>query len=124
MINAAQVRVGNTVAIFGAGGVGLNGISGASLAGASRIIAVDIDGTKFEAARRFGSTDVVNSAKTDAVEAIRALTNGCVEHAFEFIGLLVTQRQAYDCLGQAGTAYVGGMAKNGSEIVLDSSMPV
>lgn len=122
VINAAQVRVGDTVAVFGTGGVGLNGISGARLAGASRVIAVDINDAKLEAARKFGATDTVNAAKVDPIEAIRDLTGG-VDHSFEFIGLPATQRQAYDCLGKAGTAYVVGMASVGSEIVLDTSVP-
>ncbi|WP_309066239.1 Zn-dependent alcohol dehydrogenase [Microbacterium sp.] len=123
VINAAHVRVGDSVAVFGTGGVGLNGISGAVLAGAGRIIAVDIDDAKLDVARRFGATHTVNSSQEDAVAAIRELTGGGVDHSFEFIGLQVTQRQAYECLGKGGSAYVVGMAKSGSTVVLDTSVP-
>src|SRR6516165_1160632 len=73
VLNTATVAAGDTVVIFGAGGVGLNAISGARIAGASRIIAVDIQHKRLEAAKSFGATDVVDSTKTNPVEAVRDL---------------------------------------------------
>lgn len=122
-INAAGVRVGDTVAVIGTGGVGLNAISGARLAGARRIIAVDVLESKLEAAKRFGATDIVNSKETDAVEAIKALTDGeGVDHAFEIIGLKVTQQQAIDATKVGGTTSLVGMGKPGSTVELDGSV--
>lgn len=120
-INAAQVRVGDTVAVFGTGGVGLNGISGALIAGAEKVIAVDIDDSKLAVATSFGATDVVNSRNEDPVEAVKQLSDGGVDHAFEFIGLAVTQQAAYESLGKGGTAYYIGMAGSGSELAVDTT---
>src|SRR4029434_3030440 len=75
-INTAQVRPGDTVAVFGCGGVGLNVIQGAALCGASRIIAVDVMDSKLKLATLFGATDVVNGKEVDAPSAIRDLTDG------------------------------------------------
>lgn len=110
-INTAKVRPGDTVAVIGTGGIGLNIISGARIAGARRIIAVDIFDNKLEFARKFGATDVVNSKKVDAVAAIRELTNGGVDKSFEAIGFPQTMKQAWDVLGVGGTAYCIGLAK-------------
>ncbi|MFV0405415.1 MAG: zinc-binding dehydrogenase [Propioniciclava sp.] len=122
-INASAVRVGDTVAVIGTGGVGLNAISGAQIAGALRIIAVDVQVAKLEVAQRFGATDVVNSAEADAVSAIRELTGGAgVDHAFEVIGLTQTQQQAIDATKVGGTANLVGMGKPGSTIALDASV--
>src|SRR5215471_1059265 len=79
-----EVGRGDSVAVFGCGGVGCAAIAGARLAGAAKVIGVDIDGRKLELAKQFGATDVVDASATDAVEAIRALTDGngadvCVE---------------------------------------------
>lgn len=120
-INAAQVRVGDTVAVFGTGGVGLNGISGAHIAGASTIIAVDIDDSKLAVAKRFGATHVVNSRNEDPVEAIKRITEGGADHAFEFIGLGLTQQQAYASIGRGGQTYFIGMARAGTELVVDTT---
>jgi S-(hydroxymethyl)glutathione dehydrogenase/alcohol dehydrogenase len=73
--------------IFGAGGVGLNAVSGARIAGASRIVAVDIQPKRLEAAKRFGATDVIDSSKTKPVEAVRDLLRGGADHVFDFVGL-------------------------------------
>jgi S-(hydroxymethyl)glutathione dehydrogenase/alcohol dehydrogenase len=71
VLNTANVSAGDTVVIFGAGGVGLNAVSGARIAGASRIVVIDIQEKRLEEARRFGATDVVDSTKTKPVEAVR-----------------------------------------------------
>ncbi|KAB1950084.1 zinc-binding dehydrogenase [Brevibacterium linens] len=120
-INTAHVRPGETVAVIGTGGIGLNAISGARLCGAKNVIAIDILDSKLEAAKKFGATDVINSASTDPVEAVQELTGG-VDHAFEAIGLDVTQRQVQDMTRPGGTAYLIGIAPPGSTTPFDSSL--
>ena len=73
VLNTADVHAGDTVVIFGAGGVGLNAVSGARIAGASRIAVIDLQPKRLEAAKQFGATDVIDSSKGDPVEAVRAL---------------------------------------------------
>src|SRR5262249_33616983 len=80
VLNTANVIAGDTVVIFGAGGVGLNAIGGARIAGASRIIAIDIQPKRLEAAKSFGATDVIDSTKTKPVEAVRDLLGGGADH--------------------------------------------
>lgn len=108
--HAAKVQAGQTVAIIGCGGVGLNAIQGARLAGASRIIAIDRLPEKLELAKRFGATDVINAAEVDSVEAVRDLTNGGVDHAIEVVGIAPTIEQAFAMLDTRGTATVIGVA--------------
>ncbi|MCU1480464.1 MAG: alcohol dehydrogenase [Subtercola sp.] len=121
-INSAAVRVGDTVVVIGTGGVGLNTISGARLAGALQIIAIDIDDTKLEVAKRFGATETINSRETDAVQVVRALTGGGATHVFEVIGLEQTQAQALDMVGTGGGAYFVGLAKPGASVQMGSSL--
>lgn len=111
-INTAGVRPGDFVAVFGAGGVGLNGIQGARIAGARRIIAIDLQPDKLELAKKFGATDTINPREEDVLERVQEITEGYgVHHAFEMIGVLTTMRQAFDILAKDGTAYVVGMQK-------------
>jgi S-(hydroxymethyl)glutathione dehydrogenase / alcohol dehydrogenase len=110
VFNTAQVTPGSRVAVFGAGGVGLNAIQGAAIAGAERIIAIDSQPRKLEMARAFGATDVVDASKGDAAEAVRALTGGRgVDYAFEAIGRKETVEQAYAATRKAGTCVVIGL---------------
>lgn len=122
VINTAGVRPGDSVAVFGAGGVGLNAISGARVAGASQIIAVDLSDEKLELAKRFGATDVVNGGDGDPVERIVELTGGGVNAAFEVIGLGVTQKQAIKSLARGGCAYFIGMTPPGTTLPVDIQM--
>ncbi len=109
-LNTAQVQRGETVAVFGCGGVGDAAIYGASIAGARRVIAVDIDQRKLEWARGFGATDTVDSTQVDAVEAIRELTDGLgVDVAIEAIGLPQTLEQAFYCRDLAGRLVMVGV---------------
>lgn len=109
-INTAQVRVGDTVAVIGCGGVGLSVIQGASLAGARRIIAIDIAAEKLELASRFGATDFVDARDGDAVAKVRAITDGVgVDHAFEVAGHTATARQAIEMSRATGSAYLIGV---------------
>jgi S-(hydroxymethyl)glutathione dehydrogenase/alcohol dehydrogenase len=109
VVNTAKVVPGSTVAVVGAGGVGLNIIQAARLAGASRIIAVDMVEHKLATAKQFGATDTVNAGEGDAVAAVQKLTGGGVDFAFEAIGLKVTSEQAYNMAGRGGTAVIVGM---------------
>lgn len=107
--NTAKIPVGSTVAVIGAGGVGLNVIQGAALAGASKIIAVDLLENKLAAAKEFGATDVVDGSKDDPVKTVQAMTGGGVDYAFEAIGLAKTAEQAFAMAKRGGTAVVVGM---------------
>ena len=114
-INGAKVRPGSRVAVIGCGGVGLNTVQGARIAGAEQIVAVDISPAKLAMAREFGATDTVTGGP-DAVAEVRELTNGGVDYAFEVIGLTSTMRQAFEMLRTHGTAVILGMPKVGSEL--------
>jgi S-(hydroxymethyl)glutathione dehydrogenase/alcohol dehydrogenase len=114
VINAAKVRCGETVAVIGCGGVGLNVVQGAKLAGASRIVAVDLNAKKLELAKRFGATDVVIGGE-GAVEQVLELTKGGVDYAFEVIGNVAAMRQAFMMLRKGGAAVVVGLPKFGSD---------
>lgn len=107
--NTAGVRPGDTVAVIGCGGIGLNVIQGAYVAGAGRVIAVDRLADKLDLAREFGATDLVDASEGSAVEAVLELTGGGVQHAFEAIGLRATAEDAFAMLRGDGTAYVIGM---------------
>ena len=109
VVNTAKVEPGSTVAVVGAGGVGLNIIQAARLAGAARIIAVDMIEHKLATARQFGATDTVNAGDGDPVKQVQELTGGGVEYAFEAISLRVTAEQAYEMAGRGGTAVIVGM---------------
>lgn len=111
VMNAADVPAGSSVAVFGCGGIGLNVVQTARLAGATKIIAVDRDLRKLDYAREFGATDFINATEVDPVEAIKDLTNGAgVDFGFEAIGLPEPIEQAYDSTKKGGTCVVVGIA--------------
>ena len=111
-INTGGVGRGDSVAVFGCGGVGDAAIAGSKLAGAHTIIAVDIDDRKLEWARGFGATHTINSSETDPVEAIQALTDGNgVDVAIEAVGLPQTYRQAFEARDLAGTVVLVGVPR-------------
>lgn len=91
----AAVGQGDSVAVFGAGGVGAAAIQGAALAGASRIIAVDVNPAKEEVSRKFGATDFIDASQGDAVEQIIELTGAGADHAFECVGSVALTKQAF-----------------------------
>lgn len=107
-INGARIRPGETVVVIGCGGIGLNIVQGSRLAGAGRIIAVDLEVSKLEAAKGFGATDVVDASACDPVEAVLDLTGG-VDAAFEAIGLTATAEQALAMVRPGRTAYLVGV---------------
>jgi S-(hydroxymethyl)glutathione dehydrogenase / alcohol dehydrogenase len=119
VFRTAQIPATSTVAVIGCGGVGLNVVQGAAIAGASRVIAVDVNETKLEFAKQFGATDVINASQTDAVSAVQQLTGGGVEYSFEAIGLKATAEQAWQMLGAGGTATVVGMIPVGQSVELN-----
>ena len=109
-LNTGEVGRGDSVAVIGCGGVGCAAILGARLAGASKIIGVDIDDRKLEWARELGATDVINSTKTDPVEAIQALTGGNgADVVIEAVGRPETYKQAFYGRDLAGTVVLVGV---------------
>jgi S-(hydroxymethyl)glutathione dehydrogenase/alcohol dehydrogenase len=120
-LNTAKVATGETVAVIGCGGVGLNVIQGAQIAGAARIIAIDANPAKFELAERLGATDVVDASAVDAVLAVRDLTSGGVDHAFEVVGRPALVRQAFDMAAPGRNAYVVGIQADDAELTLPAT---
>lgn len=118
VIHTAKVEPGATVAVIGCGGIGLSCINGAAIAGASRIIAVDMVPSKLDLARKFGATDTINGRENDPIEAVKELTGGGVHYAFEAIGLKQTAEQAFGMLRNGGTATVIGMIPPGDMVTL------
>jgi S-(hydroxymethyl)glutathione dehydrogenase/alcohol dehydrogenase len=107
-LHTVHVKAGDSVAVFGAGGVGLSAMQGALIAGATTIIAVDLSAERLEIAGRLVATHTVNASKVDAVEAIRAIVPGGVDFAFEAIGNAKTGVQAFAAVRMAGTAVLIG----------------
>ena len=109
-LRTSGLEAGQTVAVFGCGGVGLSIVQGARIGGARQIIGVDVFESKLEMAKRVGATHVFNSAKDDPVKAVRALTGGAgVDHAFEAVGNATLVRQAIESLAIRGTATIVGV---------------
>ncbi len=109
-INTGAVGRGDSIAVIGCGGVGMAAIAGARLAGAAKIIAVDVDDRKLAAAREFGATELVNSTATDAVEAIQAATGGFgADVVVDAVGRPETYRQAFYGRDLAGTVVLVGV---------------
>ncbi len=115
-INTAGVRPGDTVAVIGVGGVGLNVVSGARIAGATKIIAIDVQPGKLVLSRRFGATHTIDSTQADAVQEVLRLTGRGVDHAFECIGLKATAEQAIVMTRVGGGAYLIGIHRPTSKI--------
>ncbi|NLW04888.1 MAG: S-(hydroxymethyl)glutathione dehydrogenase/class III alcohol dehydrogenase [Pseudomonadaceae bacterium] len=119
VLNTAKVEEGSTVAIFGIGGIGLSAIIGAVMAKASRIIAVDINESKFELAKKLGATDCINPKDYDKPiqEVIVELTDGGVDYSFECIGNVDVMRSALECCHKGwGESIIIGVAGAGQEI--------
>lgn len=119
VMNTAKVEEGATVAIFGMGGIGLSAIIGATMAKASRIIAIDINESKFELAKKLGATDCINPNDYDKPiqEVIVELTDGGVDYSFECIGNVNVMRSALECCHKGwGESVIIGVAGAGQEI--------
>ena len=115
---AAKIQPGSSVVVFGLGGIGLNVVQGARLAGARQIIGVDTNPAKEAVARKFGATDFVNPSGVEKiVPHLMKLTNGGADYSFECIGIPQVMRSALECTNPAwGVSYVIGVAPHGSEI--------
>ena len=118
VMNTAKVEAGASVAVFGLGGIGLNVIQGARMAGAERIIGVDVNPAKRELAGRFGMTDFLNPADVeDVTAAVIDMTDGGVDYSFECIGNVDVMRQALECCHKGwGESVIIGVAGAGQEI--------
>ena len=119
VISSANVQPGSTVAVIGCGGVGLNAIQGARLAGALRIIAIDAVEDKLTLAREFGATDVIDASGGDVEKKVKDLTGGGVDYSFEAIGKKETAELSFEILRAGGTATIIGMIPLGTKIELD-----
>ena len=110
VFRTAQIEPGSTVAVIGAGGIGLAAIQGARIAGAGTVIAIDVTGDKLEVAQTFGATQTINAREVDdVVGAVRDLTGGGVDYSFEAIGSKATAEQAFRMTSGRGTATIIGM---------------
>ena len=119
VINTAKVEAGSVVAIFGLGGVGLGAIQGAVMAGASRIVAIDVNEEKEEFARSLGATDFINPKDHDSLiqEVVVDLTDGGVDYSFECVGNVDLMRSALECCHKGwGESVIIGVAGAGQEI--------
>lgn len=115
VFNTAPVKPGDSVLVVGSGGVGLNAVQAAAIAGASIILVSDMNPDKLAMAKSFGATHLVNPRDEDPVARAKALTGGRgVDFAFEAIGNKVTIQQCYDAIRPAGKAIVIGVAESGS----------
>jgi alcohol dehydrogenase len=119
VMNTARIRVGDTVAVVGLGGVGLNGLLGAKVAGAEKIIAVDISDDKLGLARQLGATHTVNARDPDHIEQIMDITGGGVDYAFEFSGTVAGTETCYKALRAGGEVLIAGLAPNGSQFTFN-----
>ncbi len=118
VINTARVEPGASVAVVGLGGVGLSAVIGAKLAGARQIVAVDLSDDKLAFARALGATDAVNAGAPDAVQAVRALTGGGVEVAFDMAGAVPALELAYAVTARGGTTVTAGLPHPDKRLML------
>jgi S-(hydroxymethyl)glutathione dehydrogenase/alcohol dehydrogenase len=115
VLNAARVEPGSTVAVVGCGGVGLNAVQGARIAGAVRIIAVDTSAAKLETARRFGATDTVLAGPGAPGEVVE-MTRGGVDYAFDVVGGSATAQDALAMVRTGGTLVLVGVARHDAHL--------
>jgi len=119
VLNTARIEPGSTVAVFGCGGVGIAAIQGARIAGARMIIAIDQFENKLAMGKKFGATHTVDASNTDAVDAIRSMTGGGVDYAFEAVGVKKLAEQCFECIKPGGTATIIGMIPVGQKVEID-----
>ena len=108
-LNTAQVFPGAKVAVVGLGGVGLNAMFGAQVAGASQVVAIDIHDDKLELAKSLGATDVVNARDPDAIQKVKEITNGGVDFGLEMAGSVQAMELAYRITRRGGTTVTAGL---------------
>ncbi|MFT7600869.1 MAG: S-(hydroxymethyl)glutathione dehydrogenase/alcohol dehydrogenase [Acidimicrobiales bacterium] len=122
-INTAKIEAGSSVVVIGTGGVGLNAVQGARLAGATTIIAVDLADEKLEAAREFGATEVINSRTHDLHQAVKTITEGTmVDYVLVTVGARQPIEQAPSLLAPNGTVVIVGMPATGVTVTIDPVM--
>lgn len=121
VLNRAKVAPASTVAVFGVGGIGMSVVQGARIAGARRIIAVDMLDERLKRAKEFGATDVVNASEQDSIDAIRTLTRGGVDYSFEAVGSGEIAAQAFACLRDGGQATMLGVAEPGATVTVPAA---
>ena len=110
VVNTAEVETGSSVAVIGAGGVGLNSLQGAALAGAYPVIAIDLLDSKLEKAKEFGATHCLNAADGNVVEDVRKITSGRgADYAFVTVGTVKAIEQAIELVGKRGTVVIVGL---------------
>lgn len=119
VINSLKCRPGTSIAVFGAGSVGVSAIMAAVVSGCTTVIAVDIHEGRLATSRSFGATHTVNSSAVDPVQKIQEITGTGAEYALECTGLPAVLRQAVDCLAMGGACGLIGAAPAGSEVSLD-----
>jgi Zn-dependent alcohol dehydrogenase len=119
VFNTAAVRPGDRVAVIGCGGVGLNVVQGAALAGATTIVAVDVSEGALGLARELGATATVRATRAEAEAAVRRHAGGGVDHAFEALGRAETIELALGVAGRGGQTVLIGMAAPGQRVAID-----
>ncbi|CAB4930116.1 unannotated protein [freshwater metagenome] len=119
VMNTAKVRAGSRVAVFGCGGVGLNIVQGARIAGARTIIAIDVTEEKLEIAKKVGATHTINASTSDPVAEVKKICGG-VDYAFEALGRESTIQQAWGTVDVDGGLILVGLLKNGATLTLDA----
>lgn len=124
VINTAGARAGSTVAVIGLGGVGLNAILGARLAGARRILALDILDHKLALARQLGATDTFNAGEADCVEAVRKATSGGVDYAIDTAGAGPALETAWAITRRGGTTVTAGLPHPDTHLAVPAVMMV
>ncbi|NWN91829.1 alcohol dehydrogenase catalytic domain-containing protein [Marinobacter adhaerens] len=117
-INSAGIKAGQSVAVIGLGGVGLNSVLGALVAGAGEVIAIDLDNSKLALAKELGATHSFNSGEEDVIDAIRQLTNGGVNCVIEMAGSEKALEFAYQITRRGGTTVTGGLAHPDKKVSL------
>ena len=121
VVNTARVPAGSAVVVIGTGGVGLNSVQGAALAGAQPIVAVDLSNAKLETSRIFGATHTVNPTQEDTGEAVRSLTRGRgADYVFVTVGSAEAIEQGLGLLRRAGTLVVVGMPASGVKVAFEA----
>jgi S-(hydroxymethyl)glutathione dehydrogenase / alcohol dehydrogenase len=119
VVNTARIEAGQSVAVVGCGGVGISVVQGATAMSAEPLIAIDTNAEKLALAKRLGATHTVDASSVDAVEAVREITGGGVDFAFEAIGMRATIEQTIAMLGPAGSAVLVGMPPDGTTAQID-----
>lgn len=117
-LNSADVRPGESVAVIGCGGVGLNIIQGARLAGAATIIAIDANPTKLATAEQLGATHTVDASSTDVIASVLEITGPGADHVFEVVGRESLVRQAFEMAAPGRAAYLVGIQSDDAELTL------